>query len=226
MTRFFAALPRFALFLLALIPVLIGSGILISMAEGSLGTFTEPVDQWRRDSYPWAVIGHIVGGSAVLMLGLVQFSPRLRRAAPALHRWTGRLLVICGATFALSGLRMNASARAQDDSLLYNITQNVVAVLFLVILVLGVTAARQRRFAAHRAWMMRAYAITLGVATQTVMLLPVFLIVGEVKGLVPDLVVIACWALNLAVAEVLIRRTKRRPNPPLPFSNISAPKSA
>ena len=217
MTRIFSALPRFALFLLALIPVLTGVAILISMAEGSLGTFTEPVDQVRRDSHPWAVIGHIVGGSAMLMLGFWQFSPRLRRAAPALHRWTGRLLVLGGAGFALSGLLMNAVPTAQDDSLLYNSTQNVVAVLFLVVLALGVTAARQRRMAAHRAWMIRAYAITLGVATQTVILLPVFLIGGEVKGLIPDLVVIAAWVCNLAVAEAVIRRGQGKPSFGLPY---------
>jgi hypothetical protein len=45
------------------------------------------------------------------------------------------------------------------------------------------------------------------VATQTLLLLPVFLITGTPpQGLVTDLVVIAAWGLNLAVAEWLLRR--------------------
>lgn len=203
-----AALPRFALFLLALIPVLIGAAILISLQRGDLNTFSDPADLVRRASYPWAVIGHILGGSAMLMLGFSQFSARLRRAEPRLHRWVGRVLVLAGSYFALSGLWMNASATAQDDSVLYDAGQNLFAVLFLVILALGVRAIRQGRVAVHRAWMMRAYAITLGAATQTVMLLPVFLIFGPPTGLVADFAFLSGWVINLAVAELLIRRVR------------------
>ena len=219
MTRLFAAAPRFALFLLAMIPVLIGGGILLSMYQGGLGTFTEPEDIIRRSNYPWALVGHIIGGSAMLILGLTQLSARLRRAAPGLHRWTGRLLVLAGGVFALAGLRMNASSTAQDDSFLYDAAQNVMAVLFVAILALGIVAIRQRRIAAHRAWMMRAYAITLGTAAQTIMLLPVFLLFGPPTGLIADLAFISGWVVTLSVAEVLIRRGQTR-QPPLPISNI------
>ena len=57
--------------------------------------------------------------------------------------------------------------------------------------------------------MMRCYAITLGAATQTVLLLPVFLMLGEVKGVLVDLVFIAAWGVNLAAAEWLIRAPQR-----------------
>ena len=205
-----AALPRFALFLLALIPELIGIGILISMQQGTLYTFTEPQDLVRRASYPWALTGHIIGGSAILILGFAQFSAPLRRAFPAWHRWTGRVLILLGVFFALSSLWMNFSDQALAQSALNDGAQNVVAVLFLIVLWLGVAAIRRGEVARHRVWMLRAYALTLGAATQTVMLLPVFLIFGEVAGLGADLAFIAGWGVNLAVAEVLIRRRPRR----------------
>jgi hypothetical protein len=206
-----AALPRFALFLLALIPVLTGGVILASMYFGLSNDFNQPTDIIRRDHYPLAVVGHIIGGTLMLMLGFIQFSSTLRRRWPALHRWSGRLLVAAGAYFAISGLVMNASPGAQADSVLYDTTQNVMAGVFLTVLFLGIRAIRQRRTADHRAWMIRSYAITLGVGTQTVILLPVFLLTGTPpQGLVPDLVVIAAWAVNLTVAEWVIRGPERR----------------
>ena len=212
-----AAVPRFALFLLALIPVLISGLILVSMQYGFANDFNQPQDTLRRASYPIAVVGHILGGSTMLMLGFTQFSATLRRRFPAFHRWVGRGLVAVGSFFALSGLVMNASAKAQADSVLYNTAQNVMAVVFLAVLFLGIRAIRQRRVADHRAWMMRCYAITLGAATQTVLLLPVFLILGEVRGVLVDLVFISAWGVNLTVAEWAIRRPS--------FSNIKSAKS-
>lgn len=205
----FAAVPRFALFLLAVIPVLTGVVVLLSMQSGEVNTLSDATAIARRASYPWAIIGHILGGSAMLILGFSQFSRRLRRALPGVHRWLGRALVGAGGYFALSGLLMNAAPKAQADSALYNSAQNVMAVVFLTVLFLGIRAARQRRFADHRAWMMRCYAITLGAATQTVLLLPVFLMLGEVKGVLVDLVFIAAWGVNLAAAEWLIRAPQR-----------------
>ncbi len=205
-----AAVPRFALFLLAIIPVLTGVLVLQSMQFGVINALSDATAIARRASYPWAIIGHILGGSAMLILGFSQFSSRLRRAVPLLHRWLGRVLVGAGAYFALSGLVMNASAKAQADSVLYNSAQNVMAVVFLTVLFLGIRAIKQRRVADHRAWMMRSYAITLGAATQTVLLLPVFLLLGEVRGVLVDLVFIAAWVVNLAVAEWLIRAPARQ----------------
>lgn len=206
MTRIItAAAPRFALFLLALIPVVIGGLVLRSMALGEADALTGPADLMRRGAYPWAMTGHILGGTAVLMLGLIQFSAGLRRTLPRLHAWTGRALVVAGGWIAGSALWMNASPAAMSETFLHNAAQNFMAVVFLAVLVLGVSAIRRGRVAAHRAWMMRAYAITLGAATQTVMLLPVFLLFGPPIGLIADIAFISGWVINLSIAEVLIR---------------------
>jgi hypothetical protein len=76
-------------------------------------------------------------------------------------------------------------------------------------LVLGFAAIRRRDIAAHRAWMMRAYAIGLGAGTQA-------FTEGIGEGifghgvLVADLSRGAAWVINLAIAEWLIRRPDRR----------------
>jgi hypothetical protein len=76
-------------------------------------------------------------------------------------------------------------------------------------LVLGITAVRRRDIRAHRAWMMRAYAIGLAAGTQA------FTegIGGAVFGtgeLRMDLARGAGWVINLAVAELAIRRSAPR----------------
>ena len=70
---------------------------------------------------------------------------------------------------------------------------------------LGFAAIRRRDIAAHRAWMIRGYALGLGAGTQ------VFTegIGGAIFGtgvLAGDLAKGAAWAINLGVAEWAIRR--------------------
>jgi hypothetical protein len=79
-----------------------------------------------------------------------------------------------------------------------------------VFLVLGVQAVRRRDIVAHRAWMIRAYAIGLAAGTQA------FTdgIGGAVFGtgvLSADLAKGAGWVINLIVAEWVVRRPTRRP---------------
>ena len=76
-------------------------------------------------------------------------------------------------------------------------------------LVLGVVAIRSRDVTRHRAWMTRAYALALGAGTQ------VFTVgFGEAvfgSGVVrTDLMMAAAWAINLGIAEWLIRRPSAR----------------
>src|SRR4029077_18544619 len=72
-------------------------------------------------------------------------------------------------------------------------------------LVLGVAAARRRDIAAHRAWMIRAYAIALAAGTQafTEGIGSAVFGTGVLRG---DLAKGAGWVINLAVAEWAIRR--------------------
>jgi hypothetical protein len=77
-------------------------------------------------------------------------------------------------------------------------------------LVLGVSAARGRDIPAHRAWMIRAYAIGLAAGTQvfTEPLGSAVFGTGDVRD---DLAKGAGWVLNLAVAEWAVRRPAAAP---------------
>ncbi|GGH20997.1 Predicted membrane protein [Cribrihabitans marinus] len=71
----------------------------------------------------------------------------------------------------------------------------------------AVVAIRSRDIASHRAAMLRAYAIAQGASTQTALFLIAMIFFGtEPLGVSRDLMMVAAWAINIGVAEVLIHR--------------------
>jgi hypothetical protein len=73
-------------------------------------------------------------------------------------------------------------------------------------LALGLRAILRRDIARHRAWMIRGYALGQGAGTQALILLPWSLSFGTPSTLTYELLMGAGWAINLAVAEWIIRR--------------------
>jgi hypothetical protein len=76
-------------------------------------------------------------------------------------------------------------------------------------IILGFIAIRRGDVARHRAWMTRAYALALGAGTQ-VFTQGIGPAVFGATELTTDLSLGAGWAINLAVAEYVIRRTVSR----------------
>jgi uncharacterized membrane protein len=144
------------------------------------------------------------------LVGALQLVPRLRRGRGAWHRRAGRIVAGAGLAVAGSALWLTLVYQAQPGTgdLLY-----VLRILFgsgmAACLVLGFTAIRRRDIAAHRAWMIRGYAIGLAAGTQvfTEGIGEAFFGTGEVRG---DLARGAGWIINLLVAEWAIRRTTGR----------------
>jgi hypothetical protein len=79
--------------------------------------------------------------------------------------------------------------------------------------VLGFAAIRRHDVAAHRAWMVRAYAIGLAAGTQVVTQSLGAAMFGE-SVLAADLAKGAGWVVNLTVAEWVLRRPSRRASRP------------
>jgi hypothetical protein len=72
-------------------------------------------------------------------------------------------------------------------------------------IILGLTAIRRGDVTRHQAWMTRAYALALGAGTQ-VFTEGIGSAVFGTSELSNDLSLGAGWAINLAVAEYVIRR--------------------
>ena len=154
------------------------------------------------------VILHVVGATVFVVLGALQFSAGFRRRRPSWHRIAGRLAILAALLAAGSGIWLAFATLADYSPLLFVFRLLAAAGLALCI-ILGFRAIRQRRLPRHRAWMIRAFAIGLGAATQVFTLGFGEGIFGE-SELSVALLNGAGWAINLAVAEWIIRRTPRR----------------
>lgn len=194
------------LIFLSLIPILGGAFRLTELTSGAEIT---PQNERFFDS-PVPVVIHIVSVTVYSLLGAFQFVPALR-GRREWHRMAGRILVPAGLLVALSGLWMTLfSALPPQDGVLAFIFRLVFGTAMLLSIVLGILAIRSRDFVQHGAWMTRAYAIALGAGTQALIL-----IIPELLSSPPDVttrgvLLGAAWALNLAVAEYVIRRRARR----------------
>lgn len=196
-----------ALLMLSAIPLISGALRLTQLAGGPEIMPANP----RFLASPLPVVLHIVSVSVYSILGAFQFANGFRRRRPGWHRAAGRLLVPTGLLVGLSALWMTLFYPRADGTgdLLYGFRLLFGSAMVLSI-VLGFAAIRQRDIMGHRAWMMRGYAIGLGAGTQVLTLLIGELIAGPPTGLSHAMLMGAGWAINLVVAEWVIRK---RPAP-------------
>jgi uncharacterized membrane protein len=190
-----------ALVILSIIPVVAGSLRLLEVAGGPQLLPTNP----RIDAVPAPVVAHIVAAALYALLGAFQFSARLRRRRPTWHRRSGRVLVAAGLVVAGSGLWMTLFyTGAPGGNLLWTI-RLLVASAMAGSIVLGFTAIRRRDITAHRAWMIRAYALGVGAGTQAFTQGTGEAVFGTGE-LSTALSIGSGWVINAAVAEWVIRR--------------------
>ena len=194
-----------ALVLLSLVPVVAGSLRLIELAGGPQLLTTNP----RVDAFPTPVVLHVLAAAVYAFLGALQFSARIRRRRPAWHRRSGRVLVGAGLVVAGSAVWMTLSyPDAPGGSLLWSI-RLVVGTAMAACIVLGFAAIRRRDITAHRAWMIRAYALAVGAGTQ-VLTAGVGEGVFGTSDLSTAISVGSGWLVNAIIAEWAIRFAPRR----------------
>ena len=195
-----------ALILLALVPVVAGAARLSDLATASPTSETA-----RFHAAPLPVVLHILGATVYALLGAFQFSqsPHTRW-----HRIAGRIAFPAGILAALSGIWMTLTYPwANADGEAVYAARLVFGTGMALSLILGVTSAVKRNIPAHKAWMLRAYAIGMGAGTQVVTHLPWFLLVGQPTEAPRAVMMISAWVINLAIAEWLIRKENGAPNP-------------
>ncbi len=106
---------------------------------------------------------HILPGALFLVLAMVQFMPGVRQRHLRFHRWSGRVLVALGLVIGISALVMSYKMNIGGPN--ETAATTLYAIVFLICLVQAFLLARRREIARHREWMIRAYAVGLGVAT-------------------------------------------------------------
>jgi hypothetical protein len=192
---------------LSVVPTLGGVVRLISVSGHTKVT----PDNARFLHAPTAVVIHVICATLYCLIGAFQFSPGFRLRWPSWHRRAGRVLALFGLAAGVSGAWMTMFYRippSMQGPILYAV-RLAVASGMVASIILGVLSIRQRDVARHEAFMIRAYALGQGAGTQVLVLLPWMLISGEAGGLTRDLLMTLAWAINVVVAEWIIRRKPR-----------------
>jgi uncharacterized membrane protein len=195
--------------LIALSVVPIAAGI-VRLVELRRGVVT--AENARFFAAPAPVVLHVISITLFSVLGALQFAPRLRRTRPSWHRIAGRIAVPAGLIAAGSGLWMSQFyALPANDGRLLHVFRWAVGVAMILSLVLGYLAIRRRDVVRHQAWMLRGYALGMGAGTQVLTNVPWVLLRGAPDTFARAMLMGAGWAINVAVAEWIIRRGATAP---------------
>jgi uncharacterized membrane protein len=195
-----------ALLLLGTFPLIFGVLRLIELAGGPSPMPAVPA----FTAAPLPVIIHIAGAAFYIFLGALQFSPAIRGRWPVWHRMAGRMAVLCGLLVAGSALWMTIFyAPANGTGEMLRIFRLLIGAAMIASIGLGYVAIRRRDVTRHRQWMTRGYALGLGAATQMLVLMVAEMIIGPPGLGLKDVLMGGSWLLNLAIAEIAIRRQAR-----------------
>jgi uncharacterized membrane protein len=198
-----------------LLVVATGFGAVLAYPYLGLDIGDSRIDVGGRLQYG-VLVAHIFTATVALVLGPLQFLPRLR-ARPRLHRTVGRVYLLAG---VLPSAVTAIPVALWSGNPLTQASLTAAAALWLVTGGLAYRAARRRDFAAHRAWMMRNYALTFLAVTARV-LVPLLLLAqlsfggadaASIGARAPAMIPVGQtlgWVVNLLVAEALIRRANR-----------------
>jgi uncharacterized membrane protein len=108
-------------------------------------------------------LAHILPGALFLLLAAFQFSAGIRQKHLQFHRWSGRVLVVTGMIIGTSALVMSYTMNIGGPN--ETAATTLFAIVFLICLIKAYLLIRRKQVARHREWMIRAYAVGLGVAT-------------------------------------------------------------
>jgi len=180
----------------------------------SFDTFTGAVHEGLFESryleHPVITAFHMATGIAFVLLAPLQFLPRFRAKNLGLHRYLGRILVVCALVSGVYGLLASVMLPVFGG-----VASGTAGWFFGPIFLFSVCRAfwcvRNKKIAQPREWMIRSFALGLAVGSQRIALLFLIPLTGysffELFG--PALWI--GFSFNLLVAELWINLTRAKP---------------
>lgn len=203
------------LFFLAGVPGLPAVFILANMAigpptDGSAHSFVNML----HFITPMPVIVHGGAGIVFFLTMPFQFSAAVRKKYKTWHRSAGYMTIISGYVIACSAPWMH-QVFSPDSGLPRTSGLLTVSVGMVIALSLALRSVLSGNIKQHRAWMMRAVAITLGPITPVLLPIPIYIISGSLDEFYPGLSQLefgyARWfgmVMNLAIVEYFLFRER------------------
>ncbi|TDE60323.1 DUF2306 domain-containing protein [Nonomuraea mesophila] len=163
------------------------------------------------------LLGHILFGAIATVTGLLQLWAGLRNRFPRVHRWTGRVYFYAG---IFPSMILAVPVSIMSESGVSNVAAlDAMLVMWAITGVAGLRAARSRRFADHRIWMIRNYSVTLAIlASRPWGLIMTLLVTAQADGpayegnsvaIIHDIASSGAWTallVNVVLAEIYVQR--------------------
>lgn len=166
----------------------------------------------RYTAHPVQTLLHTGAGLVFAVLGPMQFMSPIRDRFPKIHRISGRIFlpfaIASGVAALLMGLTFPVWGKGWNQ-----VITTVAAVFMVFAFVKAYLHIRKREIVFHRRWMMRGFAIGMGVALFRVFLEDVLQPMGLSFNDSWNIVMAGCFPVSLAAAEFWIWATKPRKHP-------------
>lgn len=158
---------------------------------------------------PIAISAHLAGGMVAIVLGAFQVNSRLRSRFLQVHRWSGQVYVVAVLVGGTAGFVL---ALSSFGGLVTHFGFGLMAFCWVATTLIAYRSIRLGNVTAHRAWMLRSYALTLAAVT-----LRLYLALSQVAQIDFESAYQAiswlCWVPNLLVTEWVILARISAPPP-------------
>lgn len=190
-----------------LIAVLIIFGIKRSIDTYS-GISQEGLFELRYLEHPLIVAAHMLSGIMFITLAPFQFIKKIRSKNLGRHRQLGRVLVVCALISGIYGLAATVALPA-FGGLASETAGWFFGPVFIFAILRAFWCARNKNITQHREWMIRAFALGLGVGTQRVILIVLMMSTGYGFEASFGPALWLGFGLNLLIAETWINTTRK-----------------
>jgi hypothetical protein len=161
-----------------------------------------------RPYYQWAFFIHAYTAILVLAAGFTQFSGRLRRTRPEIHRVSGYLylvitLFLAGPSGLVIGVHANGGFWSQ-------VAFCTLAILWIAFSAMAWHTARKKRWNRHRDFMIRSFALALSAITLRIWKYVLVALFEPRPMDVYRIIAWLGWVLNLLIAEWIIHQLHKK----------------
>ena len=157
---------------------------------------------WPRAGY---LVPHLLAGLVAIVLGPLQFWPRIRNGYPKVHRVTGRIYLSAIVIGSLAGMGLALTTAVTPT---YAAGLFALACAWLATSAMAFIAIKQRNFVQHKEWMIRSYVVTFAfVVFRLVVDSLAYLEIGD-RSSNATTMAWACWVVPLLLTEMVLQGRK------------------
>jgi uncharacterized membrane protein len=150
----------------------------------------------------WVLIAHITAGGGALILGIVQFWPKLRSYSWRLHRIIGQLYLLAVLASSITAMIL-AFTTAYELNWAYAFSLQIWAGVWISATFIAYYTALKKRYKLHQEWMTRSYIVTIAfVISGLAFKSPFVQQLGTVIEIFPPLIWMG-WSVPLYVYEII-----------------------